>query len=74
MREIAVQFMILVVLMLFGCSDIHATDLTLNNALTHVYFSPNGGCTDAIAKEISKAKSDTKRKCVYASIIEEYVL
>lgn len=57
--EIAVQFVILVVVVvLLGCSDTHATDLTLNNTPTQVYFSPNGGCTDAIVKEISKAKSE----------------
>jgi hypothetical protein len=34
-----------------------ATDLTLN-APTKVYFSPNGGATQAIIKEISDAKSE----------------
>jgi phosphatidylserine/phosphatidylglycerophosphate/cardiolipin synthase-like enzyme len=33
-------------------------EITLNNAPTQVYFSPNGGCTDAIVKEIAKAKSE----------------
>jgi phosphatidylserine/phosphatidylglycerophosphate/cardiolipin synthase-like enzyme len=33
-------------------------ELTLNNAPTQVYFSPNGGCTDAIVKEITGAKSE----------------
>ncbi len=32
-----------------------AIDLTLNNTPTQVYFSPNGGCTDAIVKELNKA-------------------
>jgi len=36
----------------------HATDLTLNNTSTQVYFSPNGGCTDAIVREIGNAKSE----------------
>jgi phosphatidylserine/phosphatidylglycerophosphate/cardiolipin synthase-like enzyme len=35
----------------------HATDLTLN-APTKVYFSPNGGATQAIIKEINDAKSE----------------
>ncbi len=36
----------------------HATDLTLNNTPAQVYFSPNGGCTQAIIKEINNAKSE----------------
>src|SRR5664280_659644 len=36
----------------------HASDLTLNNTPTQVYFSPNGGCTEAIINEISHAKSE----------------
>jgi phosphatidylserine/phosphatidylglycerophosphate/cardiolipin synthase-like enzyme len=39
-------------------SNTQATDLTLNNTPTQIYFSPKGGCTDAIVKEISKAKSE----------------
>ena len=35
----------------------HATNLTLN-APTQVYFSPNGGTTQAIIKEINEAKSE----------------
>jgi phosphatidylserine/phosphatidylglycerophosphate/cardiolipin synthase-like enzyme len=34
-----------------------ATDLTLN-APTQVYFSPNGGASQAIIKEINDAKSE----------------
>ena len=36
----------------------NASDLTLNNTPTQVYFSPNGGCTEAIINEISHAKSE----------------
>ena len=36
----------------------HATDLTLNNTPTQVYFSPRGGCTEAIISQIDKAKSE----------------
>jgi len=39
-------------------SNTQATDVSLNNTPTQVYFSPHGGCTDAIVKEISKAKSE----------------
>jgi phosphatidylserine/phosphatidylglycerophosphate/cardiolipin synthase-like enzyme len=37
-----------------GCSTSH----NLTNNLSQVYFSPNGGCTNAIVGEISKAKSE----------------
>ena len=36
----------------------HATDLVLNNTPTQVCFSPKGGCTHAIIKEIDNAKSE----------------
>jgi phosphatidylserine/phosphatidylglycerophosphate/cardiolipin synthase-like enzyme len=36
----------------------HATELTLNNTPAHVYFSPNGGCTEAIVNEVGHAKSE----------------
>jgi phosphatidylserine/phosphatidylglycerophosphate/cardiolipin synthase-like enzyme len=36
----------------------YSSDLTLNNTPFSVYFSPNGGCTDAIVKEIGNAKSE----------------
>jgi phosphatidylserine/phosphatidylglycerophosphate/cardiolipin synthase-like enzyme len=36
----------------------HASDLALNNTPTQVYFSPNGGCTEAIINEISHAQSE----------------
>ena len=36
----------------------YAADLILNNTPTQVYFSPKGGCTKAIIKEINNAKSE----------------
>ena len=33
-------------------------EITLNNIPVKVFFSPNGGCTDAIVKEIGAAKSE----------------
>ncbi|MEN6318319.1 MAG: phospholipase D family protein [Syntrophaceae bacterium] len=36
----------------------HAADLTLNNAPAQVYFSPRGGCSEAIIKEVNNAKSE----------------
>lgn len=35
-----------------------AVDLTRNNSPVQVYFSPRGGCTDAIIEEIDQAKSE----------------
>ncbi len=32
-----------------------SADITLNNAQARVYFSPNGGCSEAIITEIGKA-------------------
>jgi len=37
------------------CSSSFAYNLTLNNTPAQVYFSPKGGCTNAIVKEIDKA-------------------
>jgi phosphatidylserine/phosphatidylglycerophosphate/cardiolipin synthase-like enzyme len=36
----------------------YATDLTLNNTPSQVYFSPKGGCTEAIVRQIANAKSE----------------
>ena len=59
MRKIAAQFMTLLLFgLLFGCSNTQATDVTINNTPAQVYFSPHGGCTDAIVKEISRARSE----------------
>lgn len=49
----------LVFLFLFSaCSNTQATDVTINNTPSQIYFSPNGGCTDALVKEISRAKQE----------------
>jgi phosphatidylserine/phosphatidylglycerophosphate/cardiolipin synthase-like enzyme len=55
MQKILVQ-MIILLLMFFivGCSTSH----NLTNNLSQVYFSPKGGCTNAIVGEISKAKTE----------------
>jgi phosphatidylserine/phosphatidylglycerophosphate/cardiolipin synthase-like enzyme len=39
------------------CSPGHGADLVLNNVPTKVFFSPKGGCTEAIVNEIRGAKS-----------------
>jgi phosphatidylserine/phosphatidylglycerophosphate/cardiolipin synthase-like enzyme len=47
------------ILILFLLAPVtYSRELTLNNAPTQVYFSPNGGCTAAIVKEITDAKSE----------------
>ncbi len=40
----------------YGFGRYHAP--SLGNPPVQVYFSPNGGCTDAIIKEIDNAKSE----------------
>jgi hypothetical protein len=35
-----------------------AKELILNNAPAQVYFSPQGGCTDAIVAELDTAKNE----------------
>jgi phosphatidylserine/phosphatidylglycerophosphate/cardiolipin synthase-like enzyme len=57
MRRISLSIAaLLAVLLLSPCA--HAADVTLNNAHTQVYFSPDGGCTEAIIKEIGKARRE----------------
>jgi len=36
----------------------HAANITLNNTPAQIYFSPKGGCTEAIVNEIDNAKSE----------------
>ena len=50
---IGVAFLIMAA---YGFGRYHA--LTPNNPPVQVYFSPNGGCTDAIIKQIDNAKSE----------------
>ncbi|WP_435549746.1 phospholipase D-like domain-containing protein [Desulfobacterium sp. N47] len=56
------QILLIVVIAFFLFSPLsttsQATDLTLNNTPTQVYFSPKGGCTEAIISQIDKAKSE----------------
>ena len=59
MYRIICQLMTLLSLvLLLGCSNSQATELTLNNTPAQVYFSPNGGATDAVVKEAGRAKSE----------------
>jgi phosphatidylserine/phosphatidylglycerophosphate/cardiolipin synthase-like enzyme len=54
----AILFLSLCLTIIGFVAKTHAADLTLTNALTRVCFSPKGGCTDAIIKEISHAKTE----------------
>jgi len=47
------------ILLVFSLSfSLQAADLTLNHTPVQVYFSPHGGCTQAIVDQISQAKSE----------------
>jgi len=50
--------LILLLLILVVPVTSSAKDITLTNAPTQVYFSPRGGCTEAIVEALDKAKSE----------------
>ena len=58
------KFIVTVILLVaFGANGVsmplvYAADLTLNNTPIRVCFSPRGGCTAAIVKEIDSARSE----------------
>jgi phosphatidylserine/phosphatidylglycerophosphate/cardiolipin synthase-like enzyme len=52
------KIILLIIAFAVACSNIQAIDIPLNNATAQVYFSPHGGATEAIVKEIGKAKSE----------------
>jgi phosphatidylserine/phosphatidylglycerophosphate/cardiolipin synthase-like enzyme len=54
MRKKAI-FLVLILAYLIATTQ--AKDLTLINAPAQVYFSPNGGCTEAIVEALGKAKT-----------------
>ncbi len=59
MQKITSYIVILLLSLFFiACSNTQAIELTLNNTPAQVYFSPNAGATDAVVKEIGKAKSE----------------
>jgi phosphatidylserine/phosphatidylglycerophosphate/cardiolipin synthase-like enzyme len=53
-KRVSTSIFILLVLSVL-CSSSFAYNLTLNNTPAQVYFSPKGGCTDAIVKAIDNA-------------------
>jgi phosphatidylserine/phosphatidylglycerophosphate/cardiolipin synthase-like enzyme len=58
MRKASALSVALILALLLLAPATQAESLLLNNAPTQVYFSPNGGCTEAIVKEIANAKSE----------------
>ena len=60
MGKVALYLGLLFVLMILPPSgSLHAYDLMLGGDIpTEIYFSPNGGCTDAVLKWIRKANSE----------------
>ena len=48
----------LTILLLVLPYHVDAKDVQITNTNAQVYFSPHGGCTDAIVKELGKAKSE----------------
>jgi phosphatidylserine/phosphatidylglycerophosphate/cardiolipin synthase-like enzyme len=59
MKTIRIDFKILVILLaLMPWGICHSAELILDNTPVQVYFSPNGGCTDGIIKEIDNAKTE----------------
>jgi phosphatidylserine/phosphatidylglycerophosphate/cardiolipin synthase-like enzyme len=50
-------FPITFLLFIIPC-QVHAKDIQLTNTNAQVYFSPHGGCTDAIVKELDNTKSE----------------
>jgi len=51
------KILILSFCILIASPSLYAVDVPFNGTTAHVYFSPDGGCTEAI-KEIGKAKSE----------------
>jgi len=54
--------LILTLVWILGClafpAALPAVDLQLNRARVKVFFSPSGGCTDAVVAEIDRARSE----------------
>jgi phosphatidylserine/phosphatidylglycerophosphate/cardiolipin synthase-like enzyme len=57
--RLIISIIIFSILFIFSNPSITtAANITLNNTPAQIYFSPNGGCTEAIVKEIDNAKSE----------------
>ena len=55
-KKISVLLIVLSIILIFPMA--HATGLILKNTPVQVYFSPKGGCTEAIVSAIEKSKSE----------------
>jgi phosphatidylserine/phosphatidylglycerophosphate/cardiolipin synthase-like enzyme len=55
MRKVIIFIVALLVIQIISPASSQAADITFNNTPAKVYFSPNGGCTQAIIKEIDNA-------------------
>jgi phosphatidylserine/phosphatidylglycerophosphate/cardiolipin synthase-like enzyme len=59
MRKSIALFSLLPFLVLFLIPSLsYPLNLTLSNTPTQVYFSPHGGCTEAIIREIDRANTE----------------
>lgn len=59
MKKSITLFPLLLVLILFLIPSVsYPINLTLSNTPTQVFFSPKGGCTEAIIYEIDRAKTE----------------
>lgn len=58
MRKLILFCIVLSIFLLPFSFTSRAADLTLNNTPTQIYFSPKGGCTEAIISQIDKAKTE----------------
>jgi len=58
MKKLILTTTLFVCLSLITAFGANAVDLTLKNTPAQVYFSPRGGCTEAIIEEIDQAKSE----------------
>jgi phosphatidylserine/phosphatidylglycerophosphate/cardiolipin synthase-like enzyme len=55
MRKTVLTSLFILLILSFFCVPSHSFNLILNNTPAQVYFSPKGGCTDAIVKQIDDA-------------------
>lgn len=58
MKKQIVSLFLVFIFCIFPLQQSHAAEITLNNTPFQIYFSPKGGCTEAIVKEINQAKSE----------------
>jgi phosphatidylserine/phosphatidylglycerophosphate/cardiolipin synthase-like enzyme len=52
---LSIPFILLLIILPY---QVNAKDIHFTNTDVQVYFSPHGGCTDAIVKELNEAKSE----------------